>query len=62
MRAVDIARMDWQEWHPQFVAFYCADRFASPRILRIVRLYRRWRTLRRRVLNALKPLRRRLGI
>lgn len=62
MRAVDIARMDWQEWHPQFVACYCADRFAASRILRMVRLYRRWRTLRRRVLNALKPLRRRLGI
>ena len=62
VRAVEIARMDWQEWYPQFVAFYCADRFNVQRMLRIVALYRRWRTVRRRVLNVLKPIRRCLGI
>ncbi len=62
MRVVDIARMDWEEWHPQFVAYYCADRFAVSYILQLVRLYRRWRTVRRRVLNVLKPIRRRIGI
>ncbi len=60
LRAVDIARMDWQEWHGQFVALYCADRFAVTRMLRIVRFYRCWRTWRRRVLDMIKPLRRRL--
>lgn len=62
LRAIDVARMDWQEWHPQFVAFYCADRFTVERMLRIVWLYRRWRTLRRRVLHVLKPLRQRLRL
>ena len=62
MRVVDIARMDWEEWHAQFVTYYCADRFAVSHMLRMVRLYRQWRTIRRRVLNVLKPLRRRIGI
>lgn len=62
LRAIDIARMDWEVWHPQFVAQYCGSRYAPRRMLRLVRLYRHWRTLRRRVLDVIKPLRRRLRL
>jgi tRNA A-37 threonylcarbamoyl transferase component Bud32 len=62
LRAIDIARMDWEAWHPQFVERYCGDRYATRRMLRLVRLYRRWRTLRRHVLDGIKPIRRRLRL
>ena len=62
LRAIDIARMDWEAWHPQFVAQYCGNHYATHRMLRLVRLYRRWRALRRYVLDVIKPLRRRLRL
>lgn len=57
LRALDIARMEWQEWQSQFVALYCAERFPVVPVLWVARLYRRWRTWRRRLLNRVKPLR-----
>jgi hypothetical protein len=57
LRALDIARMEWQEWQPQFVACYCAERFPVAPVLCIARFYRHWRTWRRRLLNGVKPLR-----
>jgi hypothetical protein len=62
MRALDLARMDWQTWRPQFLALYCEGRFTVQRMLRITHCYTRWRTWRRRVLNSIAPLRRRLGL
>jgi tRNA A-37 threonylcarbamoyl transferase component Bud32 len=62
LRAIDIARMDWETWQPQFVERYCGGRYATRHMLRLVRLYRRWRTLRRRVLDVIKPVRRRLRL
>lgn len=57
LRAVDIARMDWRQWQPQFCQLYCAERFVAERFLWIMRLYSHWRTWRRHVLNVLRPWR-----
>jgi hypothetical protein len=62
MRALDLARMEWQTWRPQFFALYCDGRFAIHRMLQIAHLYTRWRAWRRRVLQRLNPLRVRLGL
>lgn len=62
MRALDLARMDWQAWRPQFLAFYCDGHFAVRRMLRIAHLYARWRAWRKRVLQGLNPWRMWLGL
>lgn len=62
LRALDLARMDWQSWRPQFFTLYCTDRFPAQRMLRLVHFYRRWRAWRWRVLQACNPLRRRLRL
>jgi hypothetical protein len=62
LRAIDLARMEWRAWQPQFLALYGAGRFTVRRLLWIMRLYGRWRTWRRRVLNIINPLRQRLGL
>ena len=62
MRALDLARMEWQAWRPQFLALYCDGRFPVHRMLRMAHLYTRWRAWRRRVLHRLNPLRIRLGL
>jgi hypothetical protein len=62
LRALDIARMEWREWQPQFVALYCAERFPLAPTLWIARLYSRWRTWRWRLLRRVKPLRQRLRL
>ena len=62
VRALDLARMEWQAWRPQFLGLYCDGRFAAHRMLRIAHCYTRWRAWRRRVLQWLNPLRVRLGL
>ena len=57
LRAIDVARMDWRQWQPQFCRFYCADRFGTEQFFRMIRLYGHWRTWRRNVLNILRPWR-----
>jgi hypothetical protein len=57
LRAVDLARMEWREWQPEFCALYCAGRFSTARLLWIMHLYGRWRAWRRRVLRVLRPWR-----
>ena len=54
LRALDIARMDWQRWHMQFVALYCADRYPVVLMQVVVVGYGYWRWLRRWT----RPLRR----
>ncbi|MGQ4807570.1 hypothetical protein NKDENANG_00924 [Candidatus Entotheonellaceae bacterium PAL068K] len=62
LRAIDLARLEWRAWQPQFVNRYCAGRFSARHFLFLMRLHSRWRTWRRRVLRAINPLRRRLGL
>lgn len=62
LRAIDLARLGWQEWWPDFCAFYSAERFSVPRLLWLIRLYRRWRTWRWHMRRVLKPLRARLRL
>jgi Lipopolysaccharide kinase (Kdo/WaaP) family len=62
LRALDLARLDWRAWQPQFLALYCDSRFAAHRMQRIVHLYQRWRAGRRWILRGLNPLRTRLGL
>ena len=62
IRAIDIARMEWWDWQPQFVAMYCGGRYTATRLLWIVRLYGYWRTWRWRVRRVIQPLRRWLRI
>ena len=62
LRALDIARMEWRTWQPQFLSLYCEGRFAAHRLLWIMGLYRRWRDLRYRTLSLINPLRKRLGL
>lgn len=62
LRALDLARMEWHVWQPQFLALYCNSRFSAHRLLWIIRLYQRWRDLRYRTLKIVNPLRRRLGL
>jgi hypothetical protein len=54
LRAFDIARMDWQGWHRQFVTLYCAGRYPVGLMQAIVGGYGYWRWLRRWT----RPLRR----
>ena len=56
LRAIDLARLGWREWQPQFCALYSTGRFSTARLLWVIRLYGRWRTWRwcaRRVLRKL---------
>jgi tRNA A-37 threonylcarbamoyl transferase component Bud32 len=62
LRALDAARMDWHQWQPQFLEHYSAGRHSLRYVQGMARLWGRWRTLRRRVLNVINPLRRRLGL
>jgi hypothetical protein len=62
LRALDLARMDWQAWQAQFLTLYCDGRFAVHRMQRIVHFYKRWRAWRQWVLRGLNPLRTRLGL
>lgn len=62
LRAIDLGRMEQFAQHPQFLTLYSAGRFAPQVLLQGMRLYSRWRTWRRRVLNVIDPLRRRLGL
>lgn len=61
LRAMELARTEWTEWYPRFVELYCDGRYTAARMLWIMRLYRRWRTVRGTVRNrVVKPLRQRL--
>lgn len=57
LRAIDLARITWHEWQPQFCAFYCSAGFSTRRLLWIMRLYERWRTGRGYVRRWLKAWR-----
>jgi len=60
LRAIDLARMDWRDAQPRFCALYCGERFSPTYVLRLIRIYRTWRTGRRWVLRGVKSLRQRL--
>lgn len=61
LRAIELARMEWLPWYPRFVELYCAGRYTAARMLWVMRLYRRWRTVRWHLRNRIvKPLRQRL--
>ncbi len=62
LRAIDLARMEWHAWQPQFLALYCNGRFSAHRLRWIIRLHGRWRDLRYRTLKIINPLRQRLGL
>ena len=47
LRALDIARMDWQEWRERFIALYCADRYPVGLMQAMVDGCRCWRWLKR---------------
>jgi len=57
LRAIDLARLGWQERLPQFCALYSPGCFSARRLLWIIHLYACWRTWRWHVRKALKPLR-----
>jgi hypothetical protein len=57
LRAIDLARITWREWQPQFCALYCSKRFSTRRLLWIMRLYGRWRACRWYVRRWLKARR-----
>ena len=60
LRAIDLARMGWQERLPEFCALYGLERFSATRLLWIIHLYACWRTWRWHMRRAFKPLRARL--
>jgi len=62
LRAMDLARLGWREWLPQFCALYSAGRFSATRLLWMMHLYGRWRTWRWHMRRVLKPLRARLRL
>jgi hypothetical protein len=62
LRAFDIARMDWQAWHMQFVALYCAGRYRVGLMQAIVGGYGYWRWLRRWSRPLRRWLKRAVGI
>jgi len=62
LRAMDLARLGWREWLPQFFALYSAGRFSATRLLWMMHLYGRWRTWRWHMRRVLKPLRVRLRL
>ncbi len=62
LRAMDLARLGWREWLPQFCALYSAGRFSATRLLWMMHLYGRWRTWRWHMRRVLKPLRVRLRL
>lgn len=62
LRAIDLARLGWREWLPEFCAAYGVGRFSATRLLWLMRLYSRWRTLRWHARRVLRPIRTRLRI
>jgi len=62
LRAFDIARMDWQARHMQFVALYCAGRYPVALMQAIVGGYGYWRWLRRWTRPLRRCLKRAVGI
>ena len=62
LRILDVARLDWHAWQAQFLALYANGRYTLQYVLWLAYLRGRWRTLRRRVLQVINPLRRRLGL
>lgn len=62
LRAFDIARMDWQAWHGQFVALYCADRYPVALMQALVGGYGYWRWLRQWTRPVRRWLKRVVGI
>jgi tRNA A-37 threonylcarbamoyl transferase component Bud32 len=62
LRAIDLGRMEQFARQPQFLSLYSAGRFAPWFLLHIMRFHARWRAWRRRVLNVIDPLRRRIGL
>jgi tRNA A-37 threonylcarbamoyl transferase component Bud32 len=62
LRAIDLARLGWREWLPEFCALYSVGRFSATCLLWIICLYSRWRTLRWHARRVLRPVRARLRI
>ncbi len=62
LRALDIARMDWEAWHMAFVALYCADRYPVRLMQAIVQVHRYWRRLKLWTRPLRHPLKRALKI
>lgn len=62
LRVLDVARLDWHAWQAQFLALYADGRYSLRYVMWLAHLRGRWRTIRRRVLQVLNPLRRRLGL
>ncbi len=62
LRALDIARMDWQSWHMQFVTLYCADRYPIALMQAIVEGYGYWRWFRQWTRPVRRWLKRAVGI
>lgn len=62
LRGIDLGRMEQFAQQTQFLALYSAGRFPPRFLLRIMRLHARWRLWRRRVLDVIDPLRRRIGL
>ena len=62
LRAIDLARLGWREWLPDFCALYSAGRFSATRLLWIMHLYGCWRTWRWHLRRVLQPLRARLRL
>ena len=56
LRAIDLARLGWGKWQPQFCALYSSGRFATARLLWVIRLYSRWRTWRWHVRRVLRKI------
>lgn len=62
LRAIDLARLGWREHLPQFCALYNPAPGAATSLLRVIRLYGRWRTWRWHIRRVLRPVRRRLRL
>jgi hypothetical protein len=63
LRALDVARIEWCERKPQFLALYASGRYSPRYLLWITQLWNCWRAGRRWVFRLfLNPLQRRLGL
>ncbi len=61
-RAMDLARLDLNEWQATFFRYYCAERFRPGKMLAITNLVRARRRMWRKLITWTNPLRRKMGL
>jgi len=61
-RAMDLSRLDLDHWQETFFKYYCADRFNTPKMLKIANMFRARRSTWRKMVVWTNPLRRKIGL